>query len=89
MVEIVLIISRKNVVGAIMGMVTYNVAILVRQGMGAALCLWLDCAYDGLTFVPISLTQQTGSALVWKKHQAHSPAVSALIAHINTAIHRK
>lgn len=67
----------------------YNVAILVRQGMGAALCLRLDCAYDGLTFVPISLTQQTGSALVWKKHQAHSPAVSALIAHINTAIHRK
>jgi len=67
----------------------YNAAMLVRQGMGAALCLRLDCAYDALTFVPILLTQQTGSALVWKKHQTHSPAVSALIDHINTAIHRK
>ena len=64
----------------------YNAAMLVRQGMGAALCLRLDCAYDGLTFVPISLTQQVGSALVWKKHQACSPAVSALIAHVSAAI---
>ncbi|MCI5564547.1 MAG: LysR family transcriptional regulator [Clostridiales bacterium] len=67
----------------------YNAAMLVRQGMGAALCLRLDCAYDDLTFVPISLTQQTGSALVWKKHQTHSPAVSALIAHVNAAVHKK
>ena len=67
----------------------YNAAMPVRQGMGAALCLRLDCAYDGLTFVPISLTQQTGSALVWKKHQACSPAVSALLAHINATVHKK
>mgnify|MGYP004484620583 CR=1 FL=1 len=67
----------------------YNAAMLVRQGMGAALCLRLDCTYDDLVFVPISLTLETGSALVWKKHQAHSPAVSALIAHISAAIHRK
>ena len=67
----------------------YNAAMLVRQGMGAALCLRLDCAYDDLTFAPISLTQQTGSALVWKKHQTHSPAVSALIAHVNAAVHKK
>ena len=67
----------------------YNAAMRVRQGMGAALCLRQDCAYDDLTFVPISLTQQTGSALVWKKHQTHSPAVSALIAHVNAAVHKK
>lgn len=64
----------------------YNAAMLVRQGLGAALCLRLDCVYDDLIFIPISFTQQTGSALVWKKHQAHSPAVAALIAHINAAI---
>lgn len=64
----------------------YNAAMLVRQGLGAALCLRLDCVYDDLTFVPISLTLETGSAMVWKKHQTHSPAVSALIAHINATV---
>lgn len=67
----------------------YNAAMLVRQGLGAALCLRLGCTYDDLTFVPISLRLDTGSALVWKKHQAYSSAVSALIAHINTAVHKK
>ena len=67
----------------------YNAAMLVRQGLGAALCLRLDCAYDDLVFVPISLTLDSGSALVWKKHQIYSPAVSALIAHINAAVRRK
>lgn len=42
----------------------YNAAMLVRQGLGAALCLRLDCAYDDLVFVPISLTLDSGSALV-------------------------
>ena len=64
----------------------YNAAMLVRQGLGAALCLRLDCAYDGLVFVPASLTLDSGSALVWKKHQAHAPAVSALLAHIHAAM---
>ena len=63
-----------------------NAAMLVRQGLGAALCLRLDCAYDGLVFVPASLTLDSGSALVWKKHQAHAPAVSALLAHIHAAM---
>ena len=67
----------------------YNAAMLVRQGLGAALCLRLECAYDDLVFVPISLTLDSGSALVWKKHQIYSPAVSALIAHVNAAVHRK
>ena len=49
----------------------------------------VDCAYDDLVFVPISLTLDSGSALVWKKHQIYSPAVSALIAHINAAVRRK
>lgn len=67
----------------------YNAAMLVRQGLGAALCLRLDCAYADLVFVPISLTLDTGSALVWKKHQTHSPAVSALLAHIHAVIRAK
>ena len=67
----------------------YNAAMLVRQGLGAALCLRLDCTYDDLVFMPISLILDSGSALVWKKHQIYSPAVSALIAHINAAVRRK
>ena len=67
----------------------YNAAMLVRQGLGAALCLRLDCAYDDLVFVPTSLTLDNGSALVWKKHQTHSPAVSALISHIHAAMQQK
>ena len=67
----------------------YNAAVLVRQGLGAALCLRLDCVYDGLAFVPISLSQGSGSALVWKKHQAYSPAVSALLKQIQMAVSSK
>ena len=67
----------------------YNAAMLVRQGLGAALCLRLDCAYDDLVFVPTSLALDNGSALVWKKHQTHAPAVSALIAHIHAAMQQK
>ena len=67
----------------------YNAAMLVRQGLGAALCLRLDCAYSELSFVPISLRQDTGSVLVWKKHQTYSPAVSALLSHIRASFPTK
>ena len=64
----------------------YNAAMLVRNGMGAALCLRLDCHYDGLTFVPLSPPLASGSVLVWKKHQTHAPAVLALLAHIEKSL---
>ena len=67
----------------------YNAAMLVRQGLGVALCLRLDCTYDGVASVPISLVQEAGSALVWKKQQTCSPAVSALIQHISAEVHSK
>lgn len=67
----------------------YNAAMLVRQGLGTALCLRLDCTYDGVASVPIALIQEAGSALVWKKHQTRSPAVSALIKHISAEVHNK
>ena len=59
----------------------YNVAMLVKSGFGDALCIRLDCVYPGLRFVPLSPPLRLGSVLVWKRHQAASPAVSALIAH--------
>ena len=59
----------------------YNVAMLVRNGFGDALCIRLDCQYPGLRFVPLHPPLAFGSVLVWKKHQVAFPAVSALIAH--------
>lgn len=59
----------------------YNVAMLVKSGFGDALCIRLDCAYQGLTFVPLYPPLRLGSVLVWKKQQVTSPAVGALIAH--------
>ena len=58
----------------------YNAAIMVLKGMGTALCLRLECHYEGLKFVPLAPPElELGSALAWKKQQAYSPAVSALI----------
>ena len=65
----------------------YNAAMLVRNGMGAALCLRLDCHYDGLTFVPLSPPLASGSVLVWKKapNRTRQP-VLALLAHIEKSL---
>lgn len=59
----------------------YNVAMLVKSGFGDALCIRLDCAYQGLKFVPLYPPLRLASVLVWKKQQVTSPAVGALIAH--------
>lgn len=58
----------------------YNAAILVQKGLGTALCLRLECNYEGLKFVPLAPPSlKLGAALAWKKQQAYPPAVSALI----------
>ena len=59
----------------------YNVAMLVKNGFGDALCIRLDCSYPGLRFIPLSPPLELGSVLVWKRHQVTSSAVEALIAH--------
>lgn len=53
---------------------------LVQKGLGRALCLRLECNYEGLKFVPLAPPSlELGAALAWKKQQAYPPAVSALI----------
>lgn len=64
----------------------YNVAMLVREGVGDALCIRLDCEYDGLRFVPLEPARRMGSVLVWKKNQVASPAVSAFTAQLKKYI---
>lgn len=59
----------------------YNVAMLVKNGFGDALCIRLDCSYPGLRFIPLSPPLELGSVLVWKRHQVTSSAVEALIVY--------
>lgn len=66
----------------------YNSAIMVQNGLGVALCLRLDSRYEKLRFVPLAPRLETGSVLVWKKHQALAPAVSAFLRHVKKCLNR-
>lgn len=57
----------------------YNAAMLVRRKMGVAICIKLDCAYEGLRFVPFSPRLELTSVLAWKTNQVLSPATSLFI----------
>lgn len=69
--------ERLNIIGTYN--LKYNAALLVREGLGAAIGIRLDCDYAGTKFIPFSPELRLGSVLVWKKHETLSPAVSALI----------
>lgn len=56
-----------------------NVAWMVKQGLGAALCLHLDVHYDGLTFVSLQPQMEVRSVIVWKKNQTTAAATAAFI----------
>ena len=64
----------------------YNAAMLVRQGLGEALCIRLNCQYDGLRFIPLRPELTVRSVVVWKRHQAASDAVGAFTAHIKKCL---
>lgn len=64
----------------------YNSAIMVQKGAGVALCLKLDCKYDGLRFVPLSPKLELSSVLAWKEHQIFSQATTAFIQFANKYI---
>lgn len=57
----------------------YNAAILVRNKIGAAVCIKLDCSYDDTCFIPFSPPIKSGSVLVWKKDQMTSPTTAAFL----------
>ncbi len=57
----------------------YNAAIMVKNGMGTAICLKLDSEFPDLRFIPLSPSLQAGSVLVWKKNQTFSPVTTAFI----------
>ena len=49
---------------------------MVTNGLGLFLGLDLGMCYPGVRAVPLSPALQTGSAIVWKKQAATSPAAA-------------
>ena len=63
-----------------------NAANMVENGVGAALCFDLGHISDGLTFVPLSPSLETGTVLAWKKDQTDSPAARQFLEWIRNTI---
>lgn len=60
-----------------------NAAVLVEQGMGAALCLDKGFTpYPGLKAIPLSPALESGAVLAWKKSQIRSRVVEQFTEHI-------
>ena len=57
----------------------YNLAMLVRQGLGAGLCLDLECRYREVTSVPFRPPMELTSVLAWKKNVPQSREAEAFI----------
>lgn len=67
----------------------YNAAIMVEEGIGYAVCLEnLIHLHEtsNLRFIPFSPRLETGTVLVWKKHQIFSPATSRFIEKIKNTL---
>ena len=64
----------------------YNASVMVKKGIGAALCLELDSSYDGVKFVPLSPQLKLGSVLAWKRNQMFSASTSAFIRYARSSL---
>ena len=75
--------DRLNVV------LTYNLVLnaanMVRNGLGAALCVYVENVSEALQFVPLSPPLEVGTLLAWKKDKPCSPAVEQFLQHIKNA----
>lgn len=71
------------------GNLLYNLAFLARDSGSCVLTLNLDCAYEGLRFVPLSPKMESGTVLVWKKAETFSPAATAFLAYARDFISGK
>lgn len=59
-----------------------NAANMVKNGVGVALCFYLENISDALKFVPLSPQLETGTVLAWKKDKPLSPAADQFHQHI-------
>lgn len=51
-----------------------NVAVMVENKIGVALCFRMQNQFDSLQYIPLSPAVETGAVLVWKKTQVASRA---------------
>ena len=61
------------------GNLLYNMSALVSAGMGAAICVKLNCTYDNCKFVPLSPKIESGSFIIRKKDQVFSRVTAEFI----------
>lgn len=59
-----------------------NAANMVKNGVGVALCFYLENISDALQFLPLSPKLETGTVLAWKKDKTLSPAAEQFHQHI-------
>lgn len=70
-----------------MGLLADVPLLMVKYGVGIALCFDLGAIYDDdLCFVPLAPALKTGSVLVWKKNQTMGEAVTHFIGFVKNAI---
>lgn len=69
---------------------TYNLIVnatfMVQNNVGVALGFRFENLVGDLRYVPLHPKLETGSVLVWKKHQVFSPATARFIEHTKNAL---
>lgn len=63
-----------------------NAAVMVKEGVGIAVCFDLGMKYEDLRFAPFAPKLETGSVLVWKKNQAHSDTQRLFLQFLRNAL---
>ncbi len=57
----------------------YNEAVLAKENIGVMIGIDLNCAYEGLRFIPLNPVLEVSTVLGWKKDQIFSAATSSFI----------
>lgn len=57
----------------------YNASMMVKNGMGIALCMHLNASYEDLCFIPLFPAVHANLVLIWKKDQTLHPATAAFV----------
>ena len=68
------------------GNLLYNMSALVSAGMGAAICVKLNCTYDNCKFIPLSPKIESSSFIIRKKDQVFSRATAEFIEFAKTCL---
>lgn len=64
----------------------YNIAHLVQQGVGIAICLESMSRMQNIKFVPLAGLEATRSVLVWKNHQLFSKVPKTFIEYVEECL---